>query len=99
MYDSPVDVGGGETHTHPTLIITRVLSLSLCLSLFVSLSRSLSLSLTLSFSSCLTHTDIGEGVQESRHVATPDCHIQNSHDAGTASCIEAANCSLGSIAP
>jgi len=27
MSHSPIDVGPGDTHTHPTLIITRVLSL------------------------------------------------------------------------
>ena len=53
----------------------------------------------LSLSLFLAHTDIGEGVQGSRHVATPDCHIQNSHDAGAASRIEAADWSIGSSAP
>jgi len=47
----------------------------------------------------LSHTGIGEGVQESRHVATPNCHILNSHDAGAASRNEAADCSIGGIAP
>jgi len=68
MSDCPVDVGAG-TRTHPTLIITRVLSLSHFSSFFLALFLSLS------------HTDIGEGVQGSRHVATPDCHIQSRQEA------------------
>ena len=74
----------GHTHTHSTQTITRTLS-------FFPVVLSLSLS--------LTHTDIGEGVQGSRHVATPDCHIQNNHDAGAASRTEAADWSIGGIAP
>jgi len=74
----------GHTQTHSRQIITRTLT---CFPVVLSLSLS------------HTHTDIGEGVQESRHVATPDCHIQNSHDAGAASRIEAADCSIGGIAP
>jgi len=76
-----------HTHTPNTHNHTRPLSLSF----FLFLSDSLSLS--------HTHTDIGEGVQESRHVTTADCHIQKSHDAGAASRIEAADCSIGGSAP
>ena len=77
----------GHTHTPNAHHHTRTLSLTL--------SPSFSLPLSLSHK----HTDIGEGVQERRHVASPDCHIQNNHDAGAASRIEAADCSIEGIAP
>jgi len=73
---------GEGTHTPNTHNHTHSFVLSLSLSLSDTHTH------THTYTHTQTHIDIGEGVQGSRHVATPDCHIQNSHDVGAPAALQ-----------